>query len=91
MASRTIPLLEQHGLGRVVSNRTMLCYLGKTTFFVVNQAKLETASPEKLASLDAEYKTIDDANKLRVNEIRIASNGAFLTRFRQPTIHCTRL
>ncbi|KIM73732.1 hypothetical protein PILCRDRAFT_15021 [Piloderma croceum F 1598] len=47
---------------------------GKTTFFVANQAKLEAVSPEKLASLEAEYKTIDDANKLRVNEIRIGSN-----------------
>lgn len=35
--------------------------------------------PEKLTSLEAEYKTIDDANKLRANEIRNASNGARIT------------
>jgi hypothetical protein len=49
--------------------------LGKTTFFVANQANMETVSPEKLASLEAEYKTIDEANKLRANEIRVASAG----------------
>jgi hypothetical protein len=36
---------------------------------------METVSSEKLASLEAEYKTIDDANKFRVNEIRISING----------------
>jgi hypothetical protein len=37
---------------------------------------MEAVSPEKLTSLEAEYKTIDDANRLRANEIRNASNGA---------------
>jgi 26S proteasome regulatory subunit, ATPase 3, interacting protein len=40
---------------------------------------MEAVSPEKLASLEAEYKTIDDANKLRANEIRVGSNGEWIT------------
>jgi len=40
---------------------------------------MEAVSPEKLASLEAEYKAIDDANKLRANEIRISSNGNWIT------------
>jgi hypothetical protein len=39
---------------------------------------MEAVSPEKLAILEAEYKTIDDVNKLCANELRNASNG---TRF----------
>jgi hypothetical protein len=39
---------------------------------------MEAVSPEKLASFEAEYKTIDDANKLRANEIRIGSNGEWI-------------
>ena len=52
---------------------------GKTTFFVANQAKIEAVSSEKLAILEAEYKAVDNANKLRANEIRTASNGGCLT------------
>jgi hypothetical protein len=55
--------------------------LGKPTFFVANQAKMEAVSPEKLADLEAEYKAIDDANKLRANEIRTTSNGGCLTSY----------
>jgi 26S proteasome regulatory subunit, ATPase 3, interacting protein len=52
---------------------------GKTTFFVANQANMEAVSSDKLAALEAEYKTIDDENKLRVNDIRTASNGTRFT------------
>ena len=45
---------------------------------------MEAVSPEKLAALEAEHKAIDDENKLRVNDIRAASNG---TRFRH-TLAC---
>jgi 26S proteasome regulatory subunit, ATPase 3, interacting protein len=48
---------------------------GKTTFFVANQANMEAVSSDKLAALEAEHKTIDGDNKLRVNDIRTASNG----------------
>jgi len=42
---------------------------------------MEAVSPEKLAILEAEYKTADDANKLHANELRNASNGKrFLNR-----------
>lgn len=36
---------------------------------------MESISVEKLAVLEAEYKAIDDGNKLRVNEIKVATNG----------------
>jgi hypothetical protein len=36
---------------------------------------MESMSAEKLAILETEHKTVDDANKLRVNEIRVATNG----------------
>jgi hypothetical protein len=42
---------------------------------------MEAVSPEKLADLEAEYKAIDDANKLRANEIRTTSNGGCLTSY----------
>ncbi|KZP05169.1 TBPIP-domain-containing protein [Athelia psychrophila] len=47
---------------------------GKTTFFVVNQSKMEAVSPDKLASLEGEYAKLDEANKLRANEIKVSAN-----------------
>ncbi|KAG5646229.1 hypothetical protein DXG03_004056 [Asterophora parasitica] len=46
---------------------------GKTTFFVVNQATLDSVSVDKLAALEAEQKTIDEENKLLTAELRTAS------------------
>lgn len=39
---------------------------------------MESMSVEKLAVLELEYKMIDDANKLRANEIKVATNGLYL-------------
>ncbi|KAF7965439.1 hypothetical protein HWV62_43517 [Athelia sp. TMB] len=47
---------------------------GKTTFFVINQSKMDAVSPEKLAVLEEEYGKLDEANKSRANEIKVALN-----------------
>jgi hypothetical protein len=49
--------------------------LGKTTFFVANQANIESMPPEKVAELEAEYKSIDDENKLLAAELRTHTAG----------------
>ncbi|OBZ66243.1 hypothetical protein A0H81_13913 [Grifola frondosa] len=46
---------------------------GKTTFFVANQAILEDMPAEKLASLESQYKTIDEENKVLGVDMKIAS------------------
>ena len=56
-------------------------YTGKTTFFVINQSKLDAVSPEKLAALEEEHGKLDEAHKLRANEIRVALNGKLLNVF----------
>lgn len=49
--------------------------LGKTTFFVANQANLEDMPAEKLKALEEEYKTIDDSNKALVASLKSANTG----------------
>lgn len=49
--------------------------LGKTTFFVANQANLETVPPEKLAALEAEYKILEEEKKVRAAEVKVLSGG----------------
>lgn len=44
--------------------------IGKTTFFVVNQANLEDMPSEKLAALEAEVKRIDEENKSLGAEVK---------------------
>lgn len=39
---------------------------------------MDAISPEKLVALEEEYGKLDEANKLRANEIKVASNGMFL-------------
>ncbi|PCH39321.1 TBPIP-domain-containing protein [Wolfiporia cocos MD-104 SS10] len=46
---------------------------GKTTFFVANQANLEDMPAEKLASLEAECKAIEEDSKVLAAEVRTAS------------------
>jgi 26S proteasome regulatory subunit (ATPase 3-interacting protein) len=48
---------------------------GKTTFFVANQANLESVPPEKLAALEVEYKKIDEENKIRGAEVKALITG----------------
>ncbi|KAF9017524.1 TBPIP-domain-containing protein [Hymenopellis radicata] len=47
---------------------------GKTTFFVANQAKLDTVPAEKLAVLEEEQKQIDEENKVLVAELKSANS-----------------
>ena len=51
------------------------CMLGKTTFFVANQANLEDMPAEKLKQLEAEHKTIEEANKALTAELKTANAG----------------
>ncbi|KAI0955557.1 hypothetical protein AcV7_006191 [Taiwanofungus camphoratus] len=46
---------------------------GKTTFFVANQANLEDMPAEKLAALEAQYKTMEEENKVLMTEVKAAS------------------
>lgn len=48
---------------------------GKTTFFVANQANLEDMPAEKLAALEAQYKTMEEENKVLMTEVKAASAG----------------
>ncbi|KAI0790056.1 TBPIP-domain-containing protein [Abortiporus biennis] len=46
---------------------------GKTTFFVANQANLEDMPAEKLATLEAEQKAIDEENKVLIADVKAAT------------------
>ncbi|KAF8893902.1 TBPIP-domain-containing protein [Infundibulicybe gibba] len=47
---------------------------GKTTFFVINQAKIKSIPPEDMAGLELEYQTIEAENKVLMAEVRTASS-----------------
>ena len=49
--------------------------IGKTTFFVANQANLEDMPADKLASLESEYNAIQEDNKTLMGEVRSATAG----------------
>lgn len=49
--------------------------LGKTTFFVANQANLEDVPADRLAALESELKALDESNKSLVAETRALSTG----------------
>ena len=51
------------------------CMLGKTTFFVANQANLDAMPAEKLKALEDEHKAIEEANKALVAEVKGANAG----------------
>ncbi|KAJ3776966.1 TBPIP-domain-containing protein [Lentinula raphanica] len=46
---------------------------GKTTFFVVNQTKIDTLSPEKISALEEDFKKLDDENKALALQIKTAT------------------
>ncbi|KZT30025.1 TBPIP-domain-containing protein [Neolentinus lepideus HHB14362 ss-1] len=46
---------------------------GKTAFFVANQANLDELPAEKLATMEAEVKTIDEENTALLAEVKAAS------------------
>ena len=43
--------------------------VGKTTFFVINQANMEHMPPEKLKTLEEEHKAIEEENKALKEEV----------------------
>ncbi|KAK7472998.1 PSMC3 interacting protein [Stygiomarasmius scandens] len=47
---------------------------GKMTFFVANQAKIETLPPERINALEAEYKAEDEENKAIAAQTKTLSN-----------------
>lgn len=53
----------------------MYIIAGKTTFFVANQAKIDTMPSDAIALLEAEYKTVDEENKVLSSEIKSANSG----------------
>ena len=70
---------------------------GKTTFFVANQGTLETVPPERLASLEAEVKAINEENAALAAEVKTLSNGiaisthsGFITGQRRLLFHSSR-
>ncbi|KAJ3973107.1 TBPIP-domain-containing protein [Lentinula raphanica] len=48
---------------------------GKTTFFVVNQTKIDTLSPEKISALEEDFKKLDDENKALALQIKTATTA----------------
>jgi 26S proteasome regulatory subunit (ATPase 3-interacting protein) len=49
---------------------------GKTTFFVANQANIETLPTEKITALEIEHKSLEENNKLLASEVKTLSAGA---------------
>lgn len=58
-----------------IQSTVMMICIGKTTFFVANQASLEDMPSEKLASLEAEVKRIDEENKSLGAEVKSIGVG----------------
>jgi 26S proteasome regulatory subunit (ATPase 3-interacting protein) len=55
---------------------------GKTTFFVANQANIDVVPTDKLASIDAELKSVVEENKLREAQIRTLTTGKPMIAYR---------
>jgi hypothetical protein len=60
---------------RTPSNLSILFGTGKTSFFVANQANIESIPAERFAELEAEYKAIDEENKILGAEVKALSSG----------------
>jgi 26S proteasome regulatory subunit (ATPase 3-interacting protein) len=54
-------------------------FLGKSTFFVYNQSKIESLPAEKLVTLDGQLKDVEEENKLLTAEVRSLSAGAWFS------------
>lgn len=50
-------------------------FAGKTSFFVYNQQKIESIQSDKLAELKTELTSLEDENKLLVNEVKTYTAG----------------
>ena len=53
-------------------------FIGKTTFFVANQANLEDMPAEKLASLESEHKVIEETNKALLADVKSVTAGGYM-------------
>lgn len=53
--------------------------LGKTTFFVANQAKLENASPEEIKELNATAARAEEETKELSAKVKTANAGTLST------------
>jgi len=51
-------------------------FLGKSTFFVYNQSKIENLPAERLVTLDEQLKDVEEENKLLTAEAKSLSAGA---------------
>jgi 26S proteasome regulatory subunit (ATPase 3-interacting protein) len=49
--------------------------LGKTTFFVYNQAKIDCLPQEKITALNTELAQVEDENKELATQVRTLSTG----------------
>lgn len=49
--------------------------LGKTTFFVYNQAKIDCLPQEKITALNTELSQLEDENKELATQVRTLSAG----------------
>ena len=71
--------LVQKTYGRCMSDTETLSVkyaAGKTTFFVANQDKIESMAAEKIASLEAEIKTMEVENTSLALQVKAYSAGA---------------
>jgi 26S proteasome regulatory subunit, ATPase 3, interacting protein len=50
-------------------------FAGKTSFFVYNQQKIESIQSDKLAELKTELTSLEDENKLLLNEVKTYTAG----------------
>ena len=53
-------------------------FIGKTTFFVANQANLEDMPAEKLTSLESEHKVIEETNKALLADVKSVTAGGYM-------------
>jgi 26S proteasome regulatory subunit (ATPase 3-interacting protein) len=65
-------------LFRLLGNLSILFGIGKTSFFVANQANIEAIPAERFAALEEEYKAIEEENKLLGAEVKTLSSGLVL-------------
>lgn len=66
---------EHNGPIDTCMRRLITLHQGKTTFFVVNQAKIDSIPADKLAALEIEQKEIDEKNKILFANLRTSNLG----------------
>lgn len=56
----------------------LLFGIGKTTFFVANQANMEDMPVERLKTLEEEHKKIEEMNKVVQVDIKAVTSGEYM-------------